>query len=490
MLFEPLFAHARSHPQELAMIDDFGQWNYQQVASMAAGLSMYLATQTQKPHVGILLPPSAGFAASFYGTLLAGKSIVPINYLLGDREIAHVIQDSAIDTVITIPQLGSRLKDLPLKIIDLLQLAQMVPPGASFTPKFPSPKADDLAVLMYTSGTSGLPKGVMLTYGNLQSDVDAAIQHALLQTKHVFLGVIPLFHAFGITAMMLAPVQIKAPVVYMARFSPVGALQAIRKHKASIMFGVPAMYAAILRLDSAQPDEFKNFFAVISGGEPLPSTVREAFERRFGTRILEGYGLTETSPVVTLNTPMQNKPGSVGKCVPGAEVRIVDDNGKPLGRESTGEIWLKGPMVMKGYYNLPKETADVLTADGYFKTGDLGRIDTDGFLYITGRKKELIISAGEKVVPREVEDVLARHPQVADVAVVGKKDPSRGEVVVAFVVPKDQNLKPDELRSFCRDQGLVSFKVPREITLLPELPRSPTGKVLKRVLADKANAVG
>src|SRR5258705_4686902 len=169
MLFEFLFQHARTHPNDLAMIDDFGQYTYQQVASMAAGLGMYLSLQTQKPHVGILLPPSAGFAASFYGTLLAGKSIVPINYLLGDREIAHVIQDSGIDTVITIPQLGSRLKDLPLKIVDLLTLAQMVPPGASFTPKFPSPKADDLAVLMYTSGTSGLPQGAMLTYANLQS---------------------------------------------------------------------------------------------------------------------------------------------------------------------------------------------------------------------------------------------------------------------------------------------------------------------------------
>ena len=490
MLFEPLFTHATQHPKDLAMTDDFGQWTYQQVASMSAGLGMYIAMQTEKPNVGILLPPSAGFAASFYGTLLAGKSIVPINYLLGDREIAHVIADSGIDTVITIPQLGGRLKDMPLKIIDLQQLQQMVPPGASFTPKFPSPKSDDLAVLMYTSGTSGLPKGVMLTYGNLQSDVDAAIEHANLQTRHVFLGVIPLFHAFGMTAMMLAPVQLKAPVVYMARFSPVGALQAIRKHKASIMFGVPAMYAAILRLDSATPTEFKDFFAVISGGEPLPSTVREAFERRFGTRIHEGYGLTETSPVVTLNTPVQSKPGSVGKAVPGAEIRIVDDEGKSLGREASGEVWLKGPMIMKGYYNLPKETADVLTADGYFKTGDLGKVDSEGYLYITGRKKELIISAGEKIVPREVEEVLARHPKVADVAVVGKKDPSRGEVVYAFVVPREPSLKPDELRSFCRDQGLVNFKIPKEVSFIQELPRSPTGKVLKRQLAEKANASG
>ena len=484
MLFEPLFAHAKSTPDDIAIYDDQGEYNYQYLAAASAGLGLYLSMQSQKPHVGLLLPPSAGFVASFYGTLLAGKAVVPINYLLGDREIAHVVADSGIDTVVTIPQLAGRIKDLPLKVIDLTQLPKTPP---AIAPRFPSPKADDLAVLMYTSGTSGLPKGVMLTYGNLQSDCDAAIQHAGFLHKHIFLGVIPLFHAFGLLAMMIAPIQLASPIVYMARFSPVGALQAIRKHKASIMFGVPAMYAAILRLQNASADDFKHFYGIISGGEPLPPTVREGFRERFGIPLLEGYGLTETAPVVNLNTPQQHRPGSVGKTVPGAENHIVDDSGRPVGVGESGEVWLRGPMIMKGYYNLPKETASVLTPEGFFKTGDLGKLDSDGYLYITGRKKDLIISAGEKVTPREVEDVLAKHPAVADVAVVGKKDESRGEVVVAFIVSRDPALKSEELRTFCRDQGLIQFKVPREVFVVDELPRSPTGKVLKRELVERAN---
>ncbi len=484
MLFEPLFAHARQQPQEIAVSDDQGQYTYQQLAAMAAGLGMYLASQTSRPHVGVLLPPSAGYVASFYGTLLAGKSVVPINYLLGDREIAHVIQDSGISTVISAPPLAARLKDLPLKIIDLTQLPQT--PPAAIVPKFPAPRTDDLAVLMYTSGTSGLPKGVMLSYGNLQSDVDASIDHANLQKRHVFLGVIPLFHSFGMTAMMLAPIQLGAPVVYMARFSPAGALQAIRKHKVSILFGVPSMFAAMLRLTGAEPADFKDFFAIISGGEPLPPAVRDGFIQKYQTPIYEGYGLTETSPVVSLNTPSGNKPGSVGRLVPGTEVRIADDHGQALPIGESGEVWLRGPMIMKGYYNLPDETTRALTGDGFFKTGDLGRMDHDGYLYITGRKKDLIIVAGEKVVPREVEDVLGRHPAVAESAVLGKQDSSRGEVVIAFVVARPGATPTiEELRSFCRDQNLPQFKVPREVHFVAELPRSPTGKVLKRALSEK-----
>lgn len=486
MLFEPLFAHATQTPQEIAVIDEAGPHTYQQVAAMAAGLGLYLSFQTQQPRVGLLLPPGVGYVVSFYATLLAGKSVVPINYLLGDREIAHVIADSGIDTVVTIPQLAGRLKETPLKVIDLTQL-RGVPEG--ITPRFPSPRADDMAVLMYTSGTSGLPKGVILTYGNLQSNVDAAIEYAALQHKHKFLGIIPLFHAFGMTAMMIAPIQLGSTVIYIARFSAVAALNAIKEHKVSILFGVPSMFNAILHLKSAKPEDFESFYAMISGGEPLPSAVREGFQTRFKTTIYEGYGLTETSPVVSLNTPQTHRAGSVGKPVPGVQTRIVADDGSDLGIEQSGEVWFKGPMIMQGYHNLPNETAAALTADGYFKTGDLGKFDADGFLYITGRKKDLIIVAGEKAVPREIEETLMRHPDLADVAVLGKKDPSRGEVVVAFVIPKEGHTPtPDSLREFCRQQALAPFKVPREVFVVQEFPRSPTGKVLKRVLAEKLNA--
>jgi long-chain acyl-CoA synthetase len=365
----------------------------------------------------------------------------------------------------------------------------MQPPPLTQTPPLPNPAPDDLAVLMYTSGTSGLPKGVELTYNNLQSDVDAAIEFAQLESEHRFLGIIPLFHAFGMTAMMIAPIQLGAPVVYIARFSPVAAMNAIREHHISLMFGVPSMFAAIAHLKSAAPEDFKSIYAIITGGEPQPAALREKFLQRFHVPLLEGYGLTETSPVVCLNVPQMMRAGSVGKALPGVEIKIVDDDGRALGTEQIGEIWLKGPMIMKGYYNLPDATAAALTPDRYFKTGDLGKIDADGFLFITGRKKDMIIIAGEKVFPREVEDVLMRHPTVAEAAVLGRKDASRGEVVVAFVTAREgQEIQQDTLRDFCRSQGLPQWKCPREVITLPELPHSPTGKVLKRVLAEQLTA--
>jgi long-chain acyl-CoA synthetase len=486
MLFEPLFAHAKDQPDSVAVIDDNGRFTYDRVAAMAAGLGMYIGFQTQKQRVGLLLPPGVGFVASFYGTLLAGKTAVPINYLLGDKEIAHIIQDSDIDTVLTVPFFVPRLKDSGLNVIDLMQLPKDPP---KIEPQFPSPRPDDVAVLLYTSGSTGMPKGVLLTYRNLQSDVDASIEYANLQTRHVFLGIIPLFHTFGVTAMLLAPIQLGATVVYIARFSPVATLKALREHKASILFGTPSMVAAIARLKDAKPEDFAHIYAIITGGEPLPEALREGFKQRFGIPLYEGYGLTETSPVVAINAPQRNRAGSVGGLIPGVEARIVDESGNPLPTGQIGEIWLKGPMIMKGYHNLPKETAEALTPDGYFKTGDLGRVDADGFVYITGRKKEMIIVAGEKAYPREIEDALLRHPAVHEAAVVGKKDPGRGEAVVAFVTSKEgQTVQPDQLRAFAREQGLAQWKVPKEIFVVDDLPRSATGKVLKRELAQRVNA--
>jgi long-chain acyl-CoA synthetase len=488
MLFESLLNHAKNTPQEIAIQDDTGRFTYQQVAAFAAGLGKCLPTLTQRSNVGLLLPAGVGFVASFYGTLLAGKSVVPINFLQGEREIAHVIADSGIDTILTIPFLAGKIKAEGIKIIDLTQLPrpQSDAPIEQNWPAASAKSADDIAVIMYTSGTSGLPKGVMLSFGNLQSDVDSCIAYVGLERRHKFLGVIPLFHSFGMTAMMIAPIQLGAGIIYMARFSGHGAVAAIREHQVSLLFAVPSMFAAMAHVKNGSAEDFKSIYALISGGEPLPGTVREKFTERFGMPIYEGYGLTETSPVVALNTPDIHRPGSVGKPVPGVRVRIVDDAGTDVKPGDSGEVWLAGPMIMKGYHNLPAETAAVLTPDGFFKTGDLGRIDEDGFLYITGRKKELIIVAGEKVSPREVEDTLAKHPGVGEAAVVGKKDPQRGEVVVAFVLAKEgQQLRPDELRDFCRTQGLAQFKVPREVFVESELPRSPTGKVLKRILVER-----
>jgi long-chain acyl-CoA synthetase len=291
------------------------------------------------------------------------------------------------------------------------------------------------------------------------------------------------------TAMMLAPIQLGATIVYMSRFSPVGMLNAIREHGISLLGSVPSMFAAVLRLKDASAADFTTIYAMISGGEPLPTSLREAFLARFGVPLYEAYGMTETSLAISLNTPQTHRTGSVGTPIPGMQVRIVDDAGSDVPAGQSGDIWVKGPMVMKGYHNLPTETAAAFTPDGFFRTGDLGRFDAEGFLYITGRRKDLIIVAGEKASPREIEETLMSHPAVAEAAVVGKTDVSRGEVVAAFVIAREgQSPTPEELREFCRGQGLAQWKVPRDVRIVQDLPRSPTGKVLKRVLADAVNA--
>ncbi|GIW76789.1 MAG: long-chain-fatty-acid--CoA ligase [Phycisphaerae bacterium] len=482
MLLKPLFDNATNYPNEIAIVDDLGEYTFQRLMQTAYALGGILKEKTDRPTVGILLPSGAGFVAGFYGSLLAGKVPVPINFLLGPREIGHIIQDAGFDTILTISLLGDRIKDIPCQKIDLMEFAKTPPgPFAQYSP--PEYQPDDLATILYTSGTSGLPKGVCLTHGNLHHDVHACIQHARLTEKHRFLGIVPLFHSTGMLATFIAPMTLAAKVVYTARFSPVITIQKIREHSISVMAGVPSMYAALLRLKEAGPEDFSSMFAPISGGEPLPAKVREAFEQRFGTRLIEGYGLTETIGPVAFNTPHEYRAGSVGKPIPGAEIRIVDDNDHPLPLGQTGEVLIRGPMVFKSYQNLPHETVNAKTADGFFRSGDLGRLDDDGFLYITGRKKDLIIVSGEKVYPREIEELLSLHPDISEVAVIGRPDQSRGEAVVAFVVPKEgHSVTTQSVRAFLREQGVVNWKQPKEVFQVSDLPRSPTGKVLKREL--------
>jgi long-chain acyl-CoA synthetase len=484
MLTESLFTQAASRPEAPAIVDDAGRYSYSQLAGMAAGLGAYIAAQTTRPRVGLLLPSSAGFVASFYGALLARKTVVPLNFLLSEREVAHCIADSGIDTVVTIPQLAGRLKGTPLKVIDLTQLPP-VPAGAKTqAPPRPDPAPDEIAVLMYTSGTSGLPKGVLLSHRNIQSNVDAAISHFDFQRHHRFLGVVPLFHAFGMTAMMLAPIQLGATIVYVARFSPVGTVNAIREHGISLMGGVPSMYAAILRLKDASAEDFKTIYAMISGAEPLPATLREAFAARFGVTLLDAYGMTEMSLAIASNTPQMQKSGSVGKPVPGVQVRIVDDEGNALPAGQSGEIWVTGPMVMRSYHNLPAETAAALTADGYFKTGDIGTMDERGFFKIVDRKKDMVLVSGFNVYPNEVEDVVAGLAGVLECAVVGVPDEKTGEAVKLVIVKKDPALTEAQVREYCR-ANLTGYKQPKVVEFRTELPKTPVGKILRRELRNK-----
>ncbi|MGC4030608.1 MAG: AMP-binding protein [Tepidisphaeraceae bacterium] len=316
MLLDALLRNAQVAPERTAIIDDSGSYPNRTLAGMAIGIAKLLQQKTDKPTVGLLLPAGAAFVAGFYGTLAAGKIPVPINFLLGAREVGHILQDSGIDTVMTIPLLGARLEGTGVNVIDMTTLSSQLPPPGPF--EFPKPQADDVATILYTSGTSGLPKGVCLTQNNLQSDVEACIQKAQLKGEHSFLGIIPLFHSTGMLATMLAPVTLGAKAVYIARFSPVATMKAIREHGISVLTGVPSMYGALLRLKDASPDDFKNIYVCLSGGEPLPGTIRQAFVDRFGTRLMEGYGLTETIGPIAFNTPDHYKAGSVGQLIPGA----------------------------------------------------------------------------------------------------------------------------------------------------------------------------
>jgi len=327
--------------------------------------------------------------------------------------------------------------------------------------------------MLYTSGTSGKPKGVPLSHNNLLGSARALIARAGLGGHDAFLGVLPMFHVFGLIGTMVVPLLLGAEATYLTRFSPERVAATIAERKVTVFVAVPGMFGLLVR-SKVSDESFRSLALPVCGGEALPSSHREAFRQRFGRDLLEGYGLTETSAVVSVNLPQENKPGTVGKPLPGVQVRIAGED---------GEVQVLGPGVLKGYHNRPEENAASFTADGWFRTGDLGTLDAEGYLSITGRLKELIIRGGEKVMPREVEEVLCQFPGVLEAAVIGEPDGDRGEAVVAFVVPTERPLTQDALREFCRGR-LAEFKIPRRITIARDLPRGTTGKLLKRALRE------
>jgi long-chain acyl-CoA synthetase len=349
----------------------------------------------------------------------------------------------------------------------------------------PARAADDTLVILYTSGTSGKPKGVMLSDRNLSSNVEQVVEWAEFGAKDVMLGVLPQFHSFGLTVMTLLPLVVGCRAVYTARFVPPRLVDLARRHRPTVFVAIPSMYNALLAVKSAKPTDFESLRYVVSGGEPLPEKVAQGFLERYGKRINEGYGLTETSPCTNWCLPHEYRPRSVGRALPGIEERIVAPDGSVLGPGQDGEVRIKGPNVMKGYYNLPELTASVMDEHGFFRTGDMGQFDADGHLRITGRIKEMLIIAGENVFPREIEEVVNHHPSVKDSAVVGLHDPSRGEVPICFVeLHEGQAWDEHAVRAFVRE-ALPPYKVPREFRVLEALPRNPTGKIMRRALSER-----
>mgnify|MGYP006095040277 CR=1 FL=1 len=464
------------------IVDDYRSWRGVDLRVATWHLQKKLASYGDSPHVGVMLPTSGLFPVAAAAIWSLGKTIVPINYLLSSDEIAYIIKDAGLETVITVGPMLDMVGPLP-EIVQELRMDEMSFGGFPPIRRIAKRQNDALAALLYTSGTSGRPKGVMLSEGNIRSNVEQSCAWSGFNKSDSFLGLLPQFHSFGFTVTTMLPMAIGAKAFYSARFNPRKTFDLLRTHRPTAMLAIPSMYNALLNSKSGQQDDFSSVRFAVSGGEALPDAVFEGMKKKFGLVINEGYGLTETAPVSNWCRPDEHRRGSVGMPVTGVTERIVDENGIDLGAGEDGEVRISGPNIMQGYYNLPEETASVFDDQGYFRTGDMGQLDEDGFLYITGRIKEMLIIGGENVFPREIEEVLTKHESVSAAGVVGRADVSRGEVAVAFVeLVEGAEFDEQALRSWCR-ATLASFKVPKSVIYLDALPRNPTGKIMRRELS-------
>ncbi len=468
-------------PWRVAVIDDQRSWRAFELQIVAWHLAREIERLSSRERVGILLPTSGLFPAAVMAGWILGRTVVPLNYLLPKADLEYVCKDAGLDVCVAVTPMIDLVGGLP-EGVQAIRMDQMK--FTVFAPMRFSRRrgADDLAVLLYTSGTSGRPKGVMLSAGNLMSNIEQIVDRAHFNRTDTMLGVLPQFHTFGITVLTLLPLAIGCRAIYTARFVPRKLIELARRHAPTVLVAIPSMYGALRLVKDAKREDLKSLRYVVSGGEPLAQSVSDGFLERFGIRISEGYGLTETSPVTNWCLPAEWRWRSVGRPLARIHQRIVDAAGQDVAMGCEGEIRVAGPNVMAGYWNLPVETKEAFDERGYFRTGDMGRFDRDGHLFITGRIKEMLIIAGENVFPREIEEVLDRHPAVKASAVIGLPDESRGELPIAFVELRDgESFDEAALRSWCREH-LAQFKVPREIRLLEALPRNPTGKIQRRAL--------
>ncbi|MGW1796969.1 long-chain-fatty-acid--CoA ligase [Streptomyces sp. NPDC001984] len=485
-LAEFLVETARRQPERPALRLGRATTTYAELDRLSAQVATLLATEGLRTgdRVALMLPNVPEFVALYYGILRAGGIVVPLNPLLKSRETEYHLRDSGAALLFewhAAPGEGAQgaaaagVRHIAVEPTAFAaELAQLEPLHDTA-----AVAGGDIAVLLYTSGTTGRPKGAALTHAGLRHNTEvnvAEVQH--LAPEDVIVGCLPLFHIFGQTCTMNTAVLRGASLTLIPRFDPAAVLDAIARDRATVFEGVPTMYAALLH-HPAEAD-VSTLRMCISGGASLPVELLRGFERRFGCAVLEGYGMSETSPVVTFNhLDRPRKPGSIGTPIRDVEVRLLDDTGRDVAPGEVGELAVRGPNVMKEYWNRPEETAAAVP-DGWLRTGDLARRDEDGYLYIVDRKKDLIIRGGYNVYPREIEEVLHEHPAVALAAVIGVPDERLGEEVAAAIV-----LRPGaeetaaQLQEFVRDR-VAAYKYPRRVWLTDALPMGPSGKILKR----------
>lgn len=493
-LDENLRRSARNFPDKYAYIFEDRSVTYkelnQQVNQLATGLSAQGIGKGDG--VALLLGNSPEFVIAYYGILRLGAFVVPINPMFTKGEISYILANSQVKAVIAHVSLEPKLSELTEKSKNKTCVIYTDAKDQEWTwerlmetsnPDFESPftHQDDLAVILYTSGTTGKPKGAMLSHQNLASNAESVSQLMELNEDDRIVAVLPMFHVFCMTVCLNDSIACGATVIIIPRFSPREVVRTIREKQATVFVGVPTMYNFIFQLPEATAEDFSSIRFCISGGASIPIELLQKFQNKFSVSILEGYGLSETSPIVAIN-PLRGtrKPGSIGLDIPGVKSKVVNEDGNELPRGEVGELVVQGPNVMKGYLGMPEATSAALI-DGWLYTGDLAEIDEEGYIYIVDRKKDIIIVGGYNVYPREVEEVLYQHPSVVEASVVGIPDEGYGEIVKAYVVVKNEQITMDDMIHFCQDK-LVKYKLPRQVEFLKELPKNSTGKILRREL--------
>ena len=458
---------ARRRPDEPALFEAEETLSWRELAGRVKAVARRLTADGIGPgaRLALIVPNGWRFAVGLLGGLATGATVAPLNPMLSRDERTRTLADlqprltldaAAIDAMGGVAADGGDADAGWLRPLD--------PRGA--------------AIILYTSGSTGRPKGAVLSHAALDTALESWAGPVMaLSAADCVLATLPLSHSLGINGALLAPVLVGARVVIVEPFTPPAVLAAIARHHVTVLPAVATMFRRLLESPALAGADLSSLRHALSGAAPCPWDLADEWRRRTGVRILRGYGMTELfRPISYLAGDARDVPDSIGRAVPGVELRVVGDDGGALGVGETGELWIRTPAAMDGYWGAPEETAAVL-ADGWFRTGDLATISPEGFVTIAGRKKELILRGGYSIVPAEVEAVLLGHPAVAEAAVVGRPHPDLGEEVAAFVALRAA-AEPADLIAYCRER-LASYKYPRSVTVLPALPRSSTGKVLK-----------
>ena len=479
---------AEKFPERIGIRLDDIALNYaamNQLSKQVAGLLRAKGIE-QGDRVCVMLPNVPHFAMVYYAILRLGAIVVPMNVLLTSREITHYMNDSGAKLILVWNDFAAEAvaageeTGVEVQKVDPGPFLELVG-GSDPVEEIASVQLDDTAVVLYTSGTTGTPKGAELTHNNIGSNIESILGLFGPSEEDVVFGALPLFHIFGQTVGMNVVVKVGAELTLLPRFDPEKALEIIQRDKVTIFMGVPTMYAALLHTADKDKYDISSLRLCVSGGAALPGEILKAFEEEFGSPIIEGYGLSETSPVATFGRlDMEQKPGTIGVPIENVEVRLVDDDGNVVGVGDKGELQVKGPNVMKGYWNMPEATAKAIDPDGWFSTGDVATVDEDGYYSIVDRKKEMILRGGYNVYPREIEEVLYEHPAIREAAVIGTPHAELGEEICAVVSLKDgESATEDEIRSFAKER-VAAYKYPRHIQIIDDLPKGPTGKIFKR----------